>query len=224
MGGNGRRKRLLDVPDLVLCTAGLLACALASAETNDWLIVPGVRIGPLTGSSTRNSLQRMFAATKISDQPIDMDDGSSRPGTVVNADDPAAALAIIWSDETRMRPEQVFVCYGLIDTSCRWHTASAIGMNSRLSDLEKANGKPFVLLGFERDFAGTVISWEGGKLAREFEGAGRLVLRLRPGSFDMQQLTPAEEAAILADRVASDHPAIRKLNPSVYRMLFVFPR
>ena len=175
MGGNGRRKRLLDVPDLVLCTAGLLACALASAETNDWLIVPGVRIGPLTGSSTRNSLQRMFAATKISDQPIDMGDGSSRPGTVVNADDPAAALAIIWSDETRMRPEQVFVCYGLIDTSCRWHTASAIGMNSRLSDLEKANGKPFVLLGFERDFAGTVISWEGGKLAREFEGAGRLV-------------------------------------------------
>jgi hypothetical protein len=197
-------------------------CALSFAQTNDWLIVPGVRLGPLTASSGRADLERIFGAAQVADRPVGMGDGSSRPGTVVYGDNPSEALAILWTDETRARPEQVQVCYGLKQGTCRWHTSSAIGMNTSLRDLESANGGPFILLGFERDFAGTVLSWEGGKLARDLEGTGRVVLRL--SSPDLSQLSAIEEAAVLADRVRSDQPAMRKLNPEVYRILVVFPR
>jgi hypothetical protein len=207
----------------------LLACAVGFAQTNDWLIVPGVRVGPLTASSGRADLERIFGAAAIVDRAIDMGDNSSRPGTVVYPDDPSEALAIVWRDETRTLPEQVLVCYGLMrGAACKWRTASGIGMNTSLRDLENANGRPFLLLGFERDFAGTVMSWEGGKLAREFEETGRLVLRLMPktsgdGQF-IPLLTGSEEAAVLAERIPSDHPAMHKLNPGVYSILVVFPR
>ncbi len=213
---------------------GLLICALglvqtkAVAQANDWLIVPGVRIGPLTASSARADLGRIFGAASISDRAIDMGEDNSRPGTVVYADDPSRTLAIVWKDEARTRPEQVLVCYGIPrGAPCRWRTASGIGMNISLLDLENANGRPFLLLGLERDFAGTVMSWEGGKLTLELEGTGRLVLRLSPktdeeGRF-RPRLNPSEEAAALAERIPSDHPAMRKLNPAVYRILLVFP-
>jgi hypothetical protein len=198
------------------------------AQTNDWVIVPGVRVGPLTASSGRADLERIFGAAPMADRAIEMGDDSSRPGTVINPNNPSEALAIVWRDETRTLPEQVLVCYGLArGGACRWRTGSGIGMNTSLRDLENANGRPFLLLGFERDFAGTVMSWEGGKLARELEGTGRLVLRLSPktsaeGQF-IPLLTGSEEAAVLAERIPSDHPAMRKLNPAVYQILLVFP-
>jgi len=202
---------------------------MAYAQTNDWLIVPGVRIGPLNASSGRTDLERIFGPAPVVDRAIDMGDDTSRPGTVVYPDNPSLSLAIVWRDETRKRPEQVLVCYGLTrGTPCRWRTASGIGMNTSLRDLESANGRPFLLLGFERDFAGTVMSWEGGKLEPELEGTGRLVLRLSPKTDGDGQFSPplsaADEAAVLAEKIPSDHPAMRKLNPMVYRILMVFPR
>jgi hypothetical protein len=212
-----------------LCGVSLLAWAVTLAQTNDWIIVPGVRIGPLNASSGRADLARIFGPAPVVDRAIDMGDETSRPGTVVYPDNPSETLAIVWRNETRSRPEQVLICYGLTrGAPCRWRTASGIGMNTSLRDLESANGRPFLLLGFERDFAGTVMSWESGKLERELEGTGRLVLRLSPktdgdGQF-IPALTPAEEAAVLAERVPSDLLAMRKLNPMVYRILMVFPQ
>jgi len=207
---------------VALAFAGLL-----SAQTsNDWLIVPGVRIGPLTASTGRLQLERLFGVSQVADREIDIGDGSSRPGTVVHGEDPSAALAILWSDNQRTRPDQVLICYGRITGPCRWRTASGFGIETSLADLEKANGAPFLVLGMQRDFSGTVLSWQGGKLGREFEANGRLVLRLGPKSGDdallSARLTPSEEAAVLADRIASDHPAMRKLSLSVNRLLMVF--
>jgi hypothetical protein len=212
-----------------LCIVLLLAWALGYGQTNDWVIVPGVRVGPLTASSGRADLERIFGAAPMVDRAIDMGDDSARPGTVVYPNDPSATLAIVWRDETRRLPEQVLVCYGLArGAACRWRTASGIGINTSLRELENANGRPFLLLGFERDFAGTVMSWEGGKLARELEETGRLVLRLSAKTSGNEQfippLTASEEAAVLAERIPSDHPAMRKLNPGVYSILVVFSR
>jgi hypothetical protein len=190
-----------------------------------WLIVPGVRVGPLTASTGRADLDRIFGVSQVTDRAIDTGDGSVRAGTIVHPSDASESLGILWVDDSRTRPDQVILCYGRISGPCRWHTVSGIGIETSLQELEKANGRPFLVLGFERDFAGTVLSWQGGNLAREFEGRGRLVLRLSPKSGEelARLLTPEEEAAILADRIASDHPAIRKVNPVVNRILFVFP-
>jgi hypothetical protein len=206
----------------ILLCASTFMLAQTGKPGHDWVVVPGIRIGPLTALSGRSDLDKIFDTSQVLDQSINTGDGNLRAGTIVRGGDPSEALGILWTDEQRSRPWQVLLCYGRTEGPCRWHVSnSGIGINTSLDELEKLNGRPFVLLGFERDFAGTVLSWQGGKLERELEGTGRLVLRLN--SSGLSKLSPANEAALLSDRIASDHAALRKLRPRVYQILMVFP-
>jgi hypothetical protein len=61
----------------------------------------------------------------------------------------------------------------------RWNL-SGITIGSSLAEVQKANGKPFVVSGFDWDYGGFVADWKGGALGR-MEGGCRCASARRQG-------------------------------------------
>src|SRR6266478_2209381 len=123
------------------------AASLFSAQTKapalDDLIVPGLRVGPVTRTSTEQSLLRSLGKTAIKED-VQIGEGMTEPGLVIYKHDPTRRLAVVWNDDKPAHPATIFICYGEVDTPCRWHTASGIANGVTLKDIERRNGRPFL--------------------------------------------------------------------------------
>ena len=105
------------------------------------------------------------------------------------------------------------------DTSA-WHTADGVTLGTRLARLAQLNGRPFVLMGFGWDYSGTVVSWNGGRLAADSVG-GRFIVRLRPTVTG--PIADSLQRDVLGDReYSSDRPAMSRLDPAIYELLTIF--
>jgi hypothetical protein len=212
------------------CLASLLCCCAADGQAIklDWLIVPGVRVGPIKASSSEEDLRNSFGARAVTSKEIDVGEGMTEPGTVVYEGISGKALGVLWKDKLRTRPSVVFVCYGQIRNlkrsgSCSWRTPDGISFGTTLDDLERRNGKPFRLLGFGWDYPGTVVSWEDGRLAKPLTGSGRLLVRLIPIVTRLPSGESSSEAVMGDKEILSSFPLMQKLNPVVYSLQFEFP-
>ncbi|AWM01592.1 MULTISPECIES: hypothetical protein [Bradyrhizobium] len=57
-----------------------------------------------------------------------------------------------------------------------WNVAG-VTIGSSLADVQKANGKPFLVSGFEWDYGGFVTDWKGGALSRPLQGGCTVTIR-----------------------------------------------
>jgi hypothetical protein len=98
----------------------------------------------------------------------------------------------------------------------RWNIAG-VSVGSSVADVQKANGRPFVVSGFGWDYGGFVTDWKGGALASLQPGGCRMMLR-----FDKEAGAPTN---LLGDgvKVSSDNAALRKWAPVVSEMGINFP-
>jgi len=86
----------------------ILWAVSAEAQQNDWLIVPGERLGPIPTSITRAGLERLLGKANVHDQPVETGEGPW-PGTVIfSQPPPGGALAIIWRDSRTIM--SVMIC------------------------------------------------------------------------------------------------------------------
>ena len=205
---------MLRITVFLIC-ATLAGFAQTKASANDWLIVPGVRVGPITASTTVTDLRRIFGASNVKDEPIYLGEGFEEPGTVIYSPDKARSVAILWHDPADKRgPNRIYLCRGVVK-NCRWHTAGGITMGTNLRLLKKLNGRSLLMSGFDWDYSGTVISWEGGKL--ESPG-GRLWVRLSPP-------TSLRHDAVMGDGdFRSSHPEMQRLDPVIYDLFVEFAK
>ena len=181
----------------------------------DFLIVPGVRVGPVDQKSTERALLALPGAGAKAAQ-IYMGEGFEEPGVVLYPDDPSRRLEVVWRGSPPA-PAFVWICRGG-KVPCRWRTAAGVSMGTTLKELERLNGKPFEMLGSGFDGSGLVSSFGDGKLASYDHGL-RLMLGLR-----IDGLTGQEADAVTGDRViSSSHPVLQKLNPRVGSMRLDFP-
>lgn len=192
-----------------------IAIVGCTRSQHDWIVEPGVRVGPITASSSEQDLRKVFGDSAIADKDIDVGEGVTEAGTEIYGAIPAKRLAVLWRDPaTRKNPSKVIVCYLWMQGDCMWRTSSGIGINTSLEDLERLNGRPFKLLGFGWDYSGTVSSFEGGNLAATIKGG--LILRLTP---DEAGTNSEEYGTVLGEgEFLSNLPAMQKLNPAVYQM------
>lgn len=198
--------------------------AVASAPENDWLIVPGKRVGPLTAKTVHADLARAFGAKNVVDEEVVVGDTGPEEGTTVFGDQAETALTILWNDDT---PEphigRIVFCQGA--EKCRWHTEEGVSFGTTLKMLESRNGRKFKLYGFDWGHGGLVTSWDGGHLERFAVSCGHLNLRLDPPAGP-----PSDERTRLLEQVEGDvefwssEPAMQALNPVVDFMGVVFPQ
>lgn len=129
---------------------------------------------------------------------------------------------VIWHDTVaRTRPTRVTVG----GSRTRWLVIPGVSIGASLSELERLNGRPFKLFGFSWDYAGTVSSWEGGRLDSLWRGGPEnkvlVWLRLSP---DSAGYASSRSREVAGDRIfPSSLPAMRALNPRVHA-LFIEPR
>jgi hypothetical protein len=208
-----------------LVAALLFSGSALFAQSNDWLIVPGKRLGPITAETNRKALDRLFGKRNVVDRDVDNGDEGPEPATVVFPKDSTAGLAIFWGQDQRVG--WAMVCFERATAPCRWHTKEGITLGTSWRRLENLNGRPFELVEFDIDGAGNTSSWKGGKLAHAFDDGLQLNLWYASASPakepTAQQKRDLDELDRLKRFPLSSDPALRRLNPRVEGMTFFFP-
>ena len=144
-------------------------------------MIPGHRAGPNTAQTTHADLLRIFGTDNVTDEgPEDVGEGDFERVTIVNKSRPETSALILWTDGDASKSiAAIRFCY-LATAPCLWHTAEGITLGMPLKTLEKLNGRPFTLAGFDWDYSGTITSSDGGQLSGLRRGCGSLILRLAP--------------------------------------------
>ena len=201
------------------------------AAANDWMIVPGVRVGPVNSTIVHDDLKKLFPGSTIVDQELELDEGMVFPATIIDQNVPGESLSIVWTGKgADAHPKQVFLCRGRRRGMCKYHAAGPggdIATGTKLSELETMNGKPFTLGGFGWTYGSNISSWDGGKLAAwDCNGTLSIAMdgeRNREGGLTMP-LASDERGTFTGNRpIPTTTPALRKLNPAITEMLFIFP-
>lgn len=190
-----------------------IAAADSFGQTS-FQIVPGKQAGPITARTTEADLKKIYGGRNVKAGDVGLGEGETVPGTIIFPDDPQKRLEIVWKNaKTRKSPDYV----QFAGEKSLWKISPGIGLGTSLKTLEQINGKGFVLLGFEWDYAGTVVSWSGGRLARRFGRNSDLVtLRLNPDTFDDKALDKHLTAVSGDDEFSSKNKSMQKINPKVY--------
>jgi len=207
---------------LFFCVAGfvplLLSASPQDAAKDKWFIDPGGKTGAITRSTTEADLIKLYGAKNVKRGDMDLGEGFTEPATFLFQDDPLSKIAISWKDKEK----QAYPARIQIDgQKSGWNTYGRVTLGTSLKELEKLNGGSFELFGFEWDYSGTVASWEMGKLEEIFRQKGKVVLRLSPTKNALGQ-TPEYESVLGEGPFPSTNPAMQKLNPCVYRIIWLF--
>lgn len=192
----------------------------ASAQTS-FQIVPGVKVGAITSRTSEADLRRIYGSRNVRSGEVGLGEGETVPGTILFPNDPRRRLEIAWKN-TRAKKNPDFVQFS--GEKSRWQIAPGIGLGTSLKILEQINGRGFKLLGFQWDYSGTVVSWNGGKLARRFGNDGGTVsLRLSPRSYENKALAKDLDAVMGDGEFSSKNKSMQKINPEVYFVVVKFP-
>ena len=165
-----------------------------AAPANDWVIVPGERIGSIPIGAAFEPLRETLGPTWVHRALASADEGlGDFPG-----------ISIFGSQKGRevlLGRDGNMVCGGIDGyPTCRWHVAAGIPLVTTVEALEKLNGRPFVFNGCCFDLGGIITSWEGGRLT--WLAGARFVVACEG---DQPQRLTGEVS------LRSDDPDIRKL-------------
>jgi hypothetical protein len=208
---------------LISFFATIILAASVQIEAQNFQIVPGRSVGPISQDTSETQLIKIFGKQNVKRANVPVGEGETQPGTVIFPNDSRRKLFILWRDATRQRPEKITIS----GKNTFWKTDRGITIGTTLRTIEELNGGAFALTGFGWDYSGTVLHSNGGRISELGNASGEeitgrtLLLRLEPAS--ALQRT-AEYKAVLGDgKFLSDNPAMRKLNPSVYEIIVEFP-
>lgn len=196
----------------------VLLLAVARADSNDWLIVPGQRVGPITRATTRADLTRFFGEANLKDEKIHLVEGEYGEGTWVYPRDAKKKLAVVWKDKSHKQIELVKIT----GSNSAWHTATGITLGTRLKQLETINGKPFSFSGFGWDYGGNVTGWNGGTLDKP---PYNFSVRLSEDTARFRQLPQDQQESVMGDQELWSNAAVpQKVDPWVGEMIVSFAR
>jgi len=180
-----------------------------------WEIVPGQRIGLMNRTESEIDLQMGYGAQNVRRADIPIGEGETLPGSVIFPDDSTRRLEVLWHDPANHRYPAYAILRG---EKSLWQLPHTVTLGTTLHELEEWNGRPFLLAGFGWDYAGVVLSWNGGALDSLLGQDTKLYLTPPPS-----ERPDSLYAQAMGDRPfsSSSHP-MRAMNPKVYRIQVEF--
>lgn len=177
------------------------------SQYDDFLIVPGKRVGMITSESTEADVESAYGADNIKLTSLDMGEGEEELGVVLFPDT-KNELEIVWELEASIgKPSFVRIS----KENGEWATEDGVQIGTTLEKLEEINGRPFSFYGFEWDYGGLVADWNGGNLSPY------LIVALVPQDFE------ALEEELFGEVVlSSNDPKVRKLQAKVGSIVVAF--
>ncbi len=142
-------------------------------------------------------------------------EGQTAKGAVLYGATPARTLQISFWDAAMAHVSGVSPA----DKATAWIGPMGLHLGSTLAEVEKANGRPFVIGGFGWDYGGYITDFKGGALAKV---AGGCAMSLRFDAGDSDRPMPD---GISGDgvSVASNDPRVQKWGPVVSQMEIGWP-
>lgn len=194
---------LMGFPSVAFAQTSPTAAQAAAIKT---VVVPGERVGPVTKSTTRQDLTRLFGNAALSDNEIPGAEGETQPGTLVDLG-VDRSFTVLWANPRRTEAVAV------TNLGSAWKTPEGIGVGTSFGELQQALGE-FKLYGFDWDYGGTVVL-EGSKLANY---DGKLLLQVTPAP-GAEQRSPRQYRAVTGDELfSSTNPNFSPLGIKVDQM------
>lgn len=105
--------------------------------------------------------------------------------------------------------------------SSQWKTDSGLYLGETLKEVQKANGKHFTISGFDWNYGGVVVSWEGGKL-----GGDELSHLAKFSNIEGKNGVSEEDYQQVKGEMEFDirHEIIQSLNPILVEIALYHPR
>ena len=204
----------------MLAVSTVLSAGISPAA--DWTLVPGLRAGPITGNTSEADLQALYGPENLVPAEIEIGEGLTEPGTVLFPHDPRKKAEIFWIGPDRKKIKALRIT----EENTIWKTSRGLTIGTSLKALSRLNQRPLRLVGFAWDYGGTIVDCNGGglkELGTHVSGGleGRtLILRVSP---DPKWRGSHEYGSVKGDReFSSDHPAMKKMNPTVYSITMGF--
>jgi hypothetical protein len=196
---------------------------IATVNADDFLIIPGQKVGKINTDSDEKSLIDAYGPANVTPHDtIYTVEGQYEIGTTLFKNTPDEA-AILWKDNVKQaRPDAVKMNLNLDQPNrkSRWVTDTGVRLGLTIKEIQKINGKPFKLYGFSWDYGGAVTDWQKGKL--QPNGPQTFITM----TFGYGELSPSLET--VAGTVSgegeflSSNPAMQQLNPVVQQVFVRF--
>jgi hypothetical protein len=173
--------------------------------------------GPFGRNGSHAGLVKAFGNNNVAYQAIGDGQDKRIKASVLYPNDPKARLEFIWRDEkARRRPTVIRA-----KDQSAWSSANGIRIGTALADIEKMNGKPFKLSGFDWDYGGRVTDWQGGALGKPQPGGCVLGIEfVHPEDAAEENLTK-----VSGDReFLSDNADMRAVEPYVAVVTLSYPK
>jgi hypothetical protein len=196
---------------------GFLTLSVAyTLDVRTHAISPVTCSAPWASGATETTLRIAFR-DQVRAENVDIGEGEEAPGALVYPDDPRQTVFVVWKDAAGRYPLSVE-----IREKSQQVTYGGIGIGTTLKALERLNGRPFELAGFDWDYSGTVTSWEGGRLETVGGSVCELKVRLDPGPTNRQEQKAALDATAGDRLFKSSDRNMQILNPKVYEVLLLY--
>ena len=151
------------------------------AQADTTASVPIAESGPLMlqqgffAADSLESLRRRYGEAALAVGDIPAGEGTTERGAILFPDDPSLRAELLFHDEQALKRLRAVV---VNDADSRWQLAPGIAVGSSAQRVRDHNGKPFLFSGFEWDYAGTIVDWQGGALQAK-SGQPRAMVRLQ---------------------------------------------
>jgi hypothetical protein len=176
------------------------------------------RVVACSGNFAKNSghlrLAQAYGVHNVDYTEVAGDDGSTLMASVLFPTDPKRRLEVLWDDDVQRSGTRMIV----IDGQSTWSAQKGVHLGLPLAALEKLNGKPFKLMGFQQNGMAIVSDWNGGALGSLTDGC-RVGVQLKP---DPKAPAGALDAASGDKEFASGDPAIRAAKPTVGEIIVAY--
>jgi predicted GNAT family acetyltransferase len=100
-----------------------------------------------------------------------------------------------------------------------WKTSSGLYLGLTLQEVEKINAKNFTISGFGWAHGGSVVSWEGGKLAGDSTLTHQVSFRNKRQNISVEEFNKISGEAEFDVR----HPSIQQMNPTLEQITILKP-
>jgi hypothetical protein len=166
--------------------------------------------GAFAKNSSHIRLAQIFGTQNITFTEVEGQKNSKIPGTVLYPKDAKRHLEVLWSNEPSRSGTRLIVING----QSTWTGPKGLHLGLPIAALEKLNGKPFQLAGFDQDNAGAVLDWQSGALDN-VPGGCKIGLRLAP---DAKASDDARSAAAGTTLMSND-AVVRAVSPKVAEII-----
>jgi hypothetical protein len=177
-----------------------------SAEAPRTIVCNGV----FGKESSHLKLATRFDSRNLTFTEVDGPEGSRLMASVLFPDDPRRRLEVLWQNEAARADTHLIVING----QSTWTAPKGLRLGLALAALERLNGKPFKISGFDQPSGGSVSDWQGGALEK-LPGGCRLGIRLTPDA----KATEAARNDVVGKDFMSNDAKMRAVRPIIAEII-----